>query len=280
MTLPGLSPVDLALAGLFSLLAGALSLATGVGLERAYLIGLLRMVVQLGLAGLVLKFVIEQGDVGWTLAVALVMLSMAAVEGSGRLSRQVDRRAAVLLSSVTMALIGGLATAATAGLLIDATPWYAPAVVLPIFGMILGNALSAFSLALITLTDQAARDRPAVEMRLAVGATRFEALARPIASAVRIGLTPVVNGLAVAGVVALPGMMTGQILAGIDPLEAAKYQIMILAVLAGTSTLAVTAGALGGVLLVTDRRHRLRGPAVYRRIPAPEPLRPTEERVP
>jgi putative ABC transport system permease protein len=277
MTLPGLSPFDLVLAGLFSLLAGVLSLAAGVGLERAYLIGLVRMVVQLGLAGLVLKFVIEQGNVGWTLAVALVMLLIAAVEGSGRLSRHVNRSAALLLSGVTMALIGGLATAATTGLLIGATPWHAPAVVLPLLGMILGNALSAFSLALITLTDQANRDRPAVETRLAVGATRFEALARPIESAVRTGLTPVVNGLAVAGVVALPGMMTGQILAGIDPLEAAKYQIMILAVLAGTSALAVTAGALGGVLLVTDRRHRLRGPAPIPSLGVPHP---SEESVP
>ena len=74
----------------------------------------------------------------------------------------------------------------------------------------------------------------------------------------KTGLTPILNTMAAAGVVALPGMMTGQILAGADPIEAAKYQIMILFVIAGSTALAVIATALGGVLLLTDERHRLR----------------------
>ena len=69
---------------------------------------------------------------------------------------------------------------------------------------------------------------------------------------------PILNMMSAAGVVALPGMMTGQILAGVEPMDAAKYQIMILFVIAGSTALAVIATALGAVRLLTDNRDRLR----------------------
>ena len=71
-------------------------------------------------------------------------------------------------------------------------------------------------------------------------------------------MMPLLNTMSVAGIVTLPGMMTGQILAGADPAEAAKYQIMIMLVLTGASGLGALAAAYGGVLLLTDSRHRLR----------------------
>jgi putative ABC transport system permease protein len=74
----------------------------------------------------------------------------------------------------------------------------------------------------------------------------------------RTAMTPLLNTMAVAGIVTLPGMMTGQILAGADPAEAAKYQIMIMFVLSGAAGLGALLAGLGGVLLLTDKRHRLR----------------------
>ena len=71
-------------------------------------------------------------------------------------------------------------------------------------------------------------------------------------------MTPLLNTMSVAGIVTLPGMMTGQILAGADPAEAAKYQIMIMFVLSGAAGLGALAAAYAGVLLLTDARHRLR----------------------
>ena len=69
---------------------------------------------------------------------------------------------------------------------------------------------------------------------------------------------PILNAMAVAGVVSLPGMMTGQILAGADPVEAAKYQIMIMFAIAGSTAFAVLLAALGGTWLLSDERQRLR----------------------
>jgi putative ABC transport system permease protein len=88
--------------------------------------------------------------------------------------------------------------------------------------------------------------------------TRLQALSGLLRQSLRTATTPLLNSMAVAGVVTLPGMMAGQILAGADPHEAAKYQIMILFVLAGASGLGAFAAALGSVFLMTDARHRLR----------------------
>jgi putative ABC transport system permease protein len=120
------------------------------------------------------------------------------------------------------------------------------------------TTLTSVSLALQTLTEGAERERAAIEARIALGATRFEAFAPVLRRAIRTAMTPLLNTMSVAGIVALPGMMTGQILAGADPAEAAKYQIMIMFVLSGASGLGALAAAYGGVLLLTDARHRLR----------------------
>ena len=83
-------------------------------------------------------------------------------------------------------------------------------------------------------------------------------IACPLRRAMRTAVTPLVNQMSVAGIVTLPGMMTGQILAGADPAEAAKYQIMIMLVLTGAAGLGALAATLGGCLMLSDGRHRLR----------------------
>ncbi len=76
--------------------------------------------------------------------------------------------------------------------------------------------------------------------------------------AVKTGLMPVINAMAAAGVVSLPGMMTGQILAGAPPGEAAKYQILVMFLIAGGTALGVLVATLLGVRRLSDNRHRLR----------------------
>jgi putative ABC transport system permease protein len=130
--------------------------------------------------------------------------------------------------------------------------------VLPILGMVLGNALTGMSLVLDTMTEAATRERSAIEARLALGQPRLEALSGPLRSSLRAGLMPILNAMAASGIVSLPGMMTGQILSGVDPVEATKYQILIMFLIAGATALAVVAAGIGGVRLLTDARHRLR----------------------
>jgi putative ABC transport system permease protein len=124
--------------------------------------------------------------------------------------------------------------------------------------MLLGNTMSGMAIALDNLTQSAWQQRGAIEARLMLGHTWDQAIEDLRRRALRSGLIPIINAMAAAGVVSLPGMMTGQILAGSPPLEAAKYQIMILLLIAvGTGLGAIVAVSLGAFRLF-DKRQRLR----------------------
>jgi putative ABC transport system permease protein len=253
-----LTVLDLGLAALLLVVNGAISLAFGLRLETSLAVAALRMTVQLAAVGFVLKFVFAQTSPLWTLLIALVMVLVAGYELMQRQERRFAGWWAYGLGHLTLLLVGGLATLYAVVAVIGPEPWHAPRYVLPILGMVLGNTLTSVSLALQMLTESAERERAAIEARIALGATRFEAFAPVLRRALRTAITPLLNSMSVAGIVTLPGMMTGQILAGADPAEAAKYQIMIMFVLTGASGLGALAATLGGVLLLSDARHRLR----------------------
>jgi putative ABC transport system permease protein len=258
MSLVELSPLGLALASLLLLVNGAISIAFGLRLEKSLAIAAIRMTVQLGAVGFVLAFVFAQTSPWWTVLIAAVMTAAAGWELMQRQERRFHDWWAYGLGHVTLLLVGGLATLYAVGLVIGPEPWYAPRYIIPILGMVLGNTLTAVSLALQILTEGAERERAAIEARIALGASRFEAFASVLRQAMRTAMTPLLNTMAVAGIITLPGMMTGQVLAGADPAEAAKYQIMIMFVLGGAAGLGALLAGLGGVLLLTDKRHRLR----------------------
>jgi putative ABC transport system permease protein len=112
--------------------------------------------------------------------------------------------------------------------------------VIPIAGMILGNSLNGVSLALDRMYGEVRARASEVEVRLCLGYSTWEAARPHVRAALRAGMTPTINALMVVGLVSLPGMMTGQILAGADPLTAVRYQIVVMLMIAG----AVTIGSL------------------------------------
>ncbi|MEQ1651470.1 MAG: iron export ABC transporter permease subunit FetB [Hyphomicrobium sp.] len=252
-----LSLTDLMLAATLVALNGAISFAYGLKLEKTLAIASLRMVVQLAVVALVLKFIFAQSTPLWSIAFAVVMAVAAGAEIIMRQEHRFKGWRALLMSS-SPAFLAGLVTTFIALAVIQPQPWYAPRILLPILGMLVGNALSGVALVLDAMTSAATRERTAIEARLALGATRFVAFEDILRRSLKTGLMPILNAMAAAGVVSLPGMMTGQILAGIDPVEAAKYQVMIMFLIAGATAIAVLAGALAAVHLLTDERHRLR----------------------
>lgn len=258
MSYIALAPSDLILAALLVLANGLVSLAFRLDLERTLLISAVRMVVQLGAIGFILQLLFVQTSVVWTLAAAAVMIAAAGYEA---VARQTDRVKGWLthgLGGATMLVVGLAATTYVSALVIGSEPWYAPRVFLPILGMVLGNALTGVALALDTLTQTVKSERQIVDARLAMGHEPFKAFEGALRRSLNTALMPILNAMAVSGIVSLPGMMTGQILAGVDPIEAAKYQIMIMFAIGGATSLAVLAAAMGGVYLLTDRRGRLR----------------------
>lgn len=258
MTYISLTPLDLAVAAILIFANGAISIAFRLGLERTIAIAIIRAVIQLSLVGYLLKLVFAAASPMWTAVFALVMLAAAGHDIVSRQERRITLWQAYVLSAGAPFLAGLLATFFALVAVIGAEPWYGPRYLIPLLGMMLGNALSGVALVLDTITSSAVRERVAIEARLAMGATRYEALQDILRRGLKTGMMPILSLMATSGLVSLPGMMTGQILAGADPLDASRYQIMILFLIAGATGLAVLAAGLGAVALLTDKRHRLR----------------------
>jgi UDP-glucose/iron transport system permease protein len=257
MISPTLGAGELALAGTLVLLNAGLSLLLQVGLAREMLVAGVRAVVQLLLVGLVLRTVFQLQS-PWL--VAAVMLAMFVSASYEILSRQ-ERRFVGLWRVGIGAGTTMLATLFVAGfalLTLRPDPWFSPQVVIPLVGIVLGNVMNGVSISLNAFNTGLVRERAAIEARLALGATRYAALKAMQRSALRSGMIPIINQMSAAGIITLPGMMTGQILAGMAPLDAAKYQILILLLLSGGAGLGALGTTLVAVWRVTDERDRLR----------------------
>jgi len=253
-----LSHWDLALGSLLVLANAGLSLALDLGLHRRLLVSGVRMVVQLFLMGLVLTALFQMLSPLLTAVAALVMVGFAGREVSARQERRLKGLWSYGLGTASMMLAAILVTVLALTTALKPDPWYDPRYALPLLGMILGNTMTGVSLGLNSLTTGLHQRRAAVEARLMLGDNRRAAFSPVIRQSLRNALMPIVNVMSATGVVSIPGMMTGQILGGVPPTEAVKYQIMILFLIAGGVGLGALAAVFGGVHRLSDERHRLR----------------------
>lgn len=231
----------------FVLAAQGISLVFGLGLVRDLAVGSLRTFAQLFIMGSVLSFIFAKQSFGLTGLVYAVMMVSAAQVVRGRLGKRsvgyLVPTAAAMFASYT------LVSVIVSGGIVGAEPWWKPQVFLPLGGMVVGNTMSALAVSLERLFSELSRHRNLVEMYLAHGATPREAGAFALTAAARAGLTPAVTSLMGVGLVFLPGMMTGQILAGADPMTAIRYQIVVMLMIVGSTALAT----MGALLLVRGR---------------------------
>jgi len=258
MSFVELSYWDVGLAALLLCVNGGLSVWLRLGMERQLAIAALRMVVQLGLVGLVLKALFAAVSPWLTAAAVLVMIGFAGYEAMSRQTRRMTGAWGYGLGTVAILFASTLVTAFALITQVQPDPWYAPQFAIPLLGMILGNCMTGVALGLGQLFGRAGKERLAIEAMLALGYSRQEALKPLIRESVRAGLIPIVNSMAATGLVALPGMMTGQILAGVDPVQAVKYQMLIMFLIAGGTAIGVMTAVLIGAGLISDERHRLR----------------------
>ncbi len=238
---------QLLLAAVFMVFVGVISLRLALGLERELAIATVRTYVQLFILGLVLRWVFGI-DSPWLVIGMLVLMVVAAARTIVR--RAPDAPPGLFGSSVlSMALTGFIVTFAVTGLVVQVEPWYRAQYVIPIAGMVLGNSMNGIALALErTFADLDAREGELLAV-VALGASPWEAAAPSVRAAISAALIPTINSMAAAGIVFIPGMMTGQILAGADPLAAAGYQIVVMLMVSAAT-------ALGSVLAVMLSFHR------------------------
>lgn len=198
-------------------------------------VAVVRLVVQLSLLGVVLRAIVAANSPYVTLATGGVMLAVAAQTVG---ARQANDRWAIRVEALVAMGLGIAATMAIGvRLALRLEPWYAPATVVPLFGMILGNSVTGVSLAAERFAADLKADRDLVEQRLALGATPRQAALPALRSAVRAALTPVINNMSIAGIVAIPGMTTGQLLAGGEVGQSLRYQILVYFGITATATL-------------------------------------------
>jgi putative ABC transport system permease protein len=249
---------DLAIGATLVLLNGLITWWLRLGLARSLLIATVRMLVQLAVLGLVLKVLFQTVSPWLTALAALAMVLFAGREVLSRQDRKLTGAWGYGVGATCMLFAGVMVTVFALTTQLQADPWYHPRFALPLLGMILGNTMTGIAVGQNAFTSRVEGDRVAIEAMLALGMTRRAALQPFLRQAVRAGLIPVISSMSAMGVVFLPGMMTGQILAGIDPTEAIKYQIFVMFLIAGGTALGVVTAAHVTAYRLSDSRHRLR----------------------
>ena len=252
-----LTPADLLSAAAMLLLLAISSWLLNLNIARRLLISALRMAVQLLLVGMVLRWLFAASGFLPVFLMSAVMLLAAGREIWARQSRPIAGSQGYLLSTSAVA-VSNFSVTFIALLVIGNSPWYQPQYAIPLLGMLLGNAMTGTSLAANHLTEQLYQRQIEVEQRLMLGETWQQASLEIRRECMRTGMIPVINSMSAMGLVSLPGMMTGQILGGVAPMEAVKYQILIMLFIAASTGLGVmTIISLSGRVLF-DQRHRLR----------------------
>ena len=258
-----LAELDLLIAAGLVVVAGAISVAMRLGVARRLAVASVRTVVQLTLIGYTLQWIFGLDSaplvMAW-LGVMIIAAGRAAVVRASRMYRGVLAHA-----WLTLAISAMVTTLTVTGAIIGVRPWYEPQYLIPLLGMCLGNTLTGLSLCLDGLLEALDLRRDEVELRLCLGATRWEAARPMLQDAIRRGMVPIINSMSVVGLVSLPGMMTGQILAGADPLQAVKYQIVVMFMLAATTAVGCMAMTLLAFRSLFNHQHQLQSGKILRR---------------
>ena len=255
-TVVDISPSQLALCLVFVLVAAAGSFFLKLRLEKDLLIGTVRTFAQLFLVGYVLQFVFGLNNPFLILALYLWMIFWAAHAVRGR----VDEKTVHLFTPTFVSMVVSYVaiTAAVTGLIVQVKPWYTPQYFIPLGGMIIGNSMNAISISLDRLFSDLRKSRAEIELAFSLGATYQEATGTILRDAVRSGMIPSINALMTVGLVSLPGMMTGQILAGADPVLAIKYQIVVMLMLVASTAIGSVIVTLIIRRLCFTRDHQIR----------------------
>lgn len=216
----------------FVALAAAISFRWKADLERDIGIAAIRSLIQLTAIGYAIKLIFEADTIWLVFALLAVMVLFGAITARSRADK--------VPHSFLPLLVGlGLAGASTLGLVValgifPATPRY----LVPVGGMVIGNAMTAAAVALNRLGDEMHDSRARIEATLALGATPREAALPTVRRALRSGMITLVDSTKTTGLIFFPGTMVGMLLAGANPTDAVRLQLILLYTLLGSVSIA------------------------------------------
>lgn len=206
--------------------------------QKEILLGTFRMTLQLVIVGFLLEYLFKNMHWYYTVIIIIIMEIFAVYNIFQRVKTPLNSslKKAIALSMT----VGTLATLIYFDfVVVHFDPWYNPRYFIPIGGMIVGNAMTGITLGIKTLLDGFKDRRNLIESALMLGATPYEATKEIINSAFDAAILPTINNMFGMGIIFLPGMMTGVILSGANPLTAIKYQIAIMLGITGSVAFSV-----------------------------------------
>ncbi|KRW92155.1 membrane protein [Alicyclobacillus tengchongensis] len=234
-----MSYLSLSFTLLFVVVSLVLSVWLRLGVERDIVIAAVRAAIQLLVVGYILKFVFASHQTVFILLMVALIIAVAAWNARGRAKGIPGVIWSILIGLVVTEIV-------TQGLLlgIGVVPFQARYVI-TITGMIIGNSMVAAGLLLNRLQREVENGRAEITAVLALGGSPKQAIYPRLKQAIRAGMIPTIDSTKTTGLVQLPGMMTGQIIAGADPVQAVRYQLMILfCILAGSAMTSIVIGFL------------------------------------
>jgi putative ABC transport system permease protein len=238
--------VRLGAAGLLVLLAMVLSRRQKLGLEVDLLVGAVRAALQLIAVGFVLVLLFHTESVVLTVVALSVMLTVASLTAARRVKHGPGWRALAPRAFVAIGVAFSVALLPVLAWVIPVRPLLAAQYAIPIGGMVMASGMNVVTLVFERLMATAHQQADVIDQALALGASPAQAMAPAQRQALRAAMMPTINALLTLGLVQLPGMMTGQILSGTSPVQAVRYQLVIMYQLVAV---AAVAGTLAAVLL-------------------------------
>ncbi|MDD2251567.1 MAG: iron export ABC transporter permease subunit FetB [Dehalococcoidales bacterium] len=229
---------QVAAAYLFVVIVLLIVKSRGIKKEGEIVLSSVRMTLQLILAGYVLVYVLDNPNPFITVAIVILMEAFAIYTVMAKFKGLLTGKLKKIIS-LSMGIGAGACLLYLILAVIGVQPWYDPQYFIPIAGMVVGNSMTGVSLAVKSLLEGMTTRRQIVEEALILGATPREATADIINRTFDSAIMPTINSMLGMGIIFLPGMMTGQILAGVSPTTAIAYQIAIMLGILGAVAVSV-----------------------------------------
>lgn len=228
-----LSYADIGISAVLILIAIGISYFQKSGLEKEMSVASIRIFFQLLIMGYVLTYILKSNHV---LIVLLVLIGMVFFGAYTVSSRERTIQHSLRISFISI-LVGVLLTIGI--ILLTGTIEVKSQYVIPVASMIISNSMNAASLAMNRLKGEIRAQKQQIEAALCLGASPKKAVENPLKATFKTSLIPSVNRAMTVGIVSLPGSMSGMIFAGISPIQAVKYQMLVEYVVIGSATITV-----------------------------------------
>ncbi|MEA2451026.1 MAG: UDP-glucose/iron transport system permease protein [Thermoleophilaceae bacterium] len=232
--------------------AVGISIWQRVDIERDVVVAVVRSFVQLTAMGYVIKLIFEQDNLLFVAALLTLMVVFGAFTARSR-ARKVPNAFWPLLIGLAVAAATTLGLVLALGIF-DPTARY----LVPVGGMVIGNSMTAAAVVLDRLGDEVADQGDRIEATLALGATATEAVRPVLRRSLRSGMIPLVDSTKTTGIIFFPGTMVGMLLAGADPVDAVRLQLILLWLLMGSVALSALTAMLLAYRNFFTPAHQLR----------------------